>query len=145
MNGNLSSNFSKASKTIGRGIAMIMALIVVATLFTGANIAQAQDSWDPGEGEFGHDMMLPWRVGSFHYERGNFERALPYFEEAAANMPERVLEFDPNYAEIYFFIGATYTALGDEEAADAHFDLYLSYLPDHAEYVEAIIVGEIVS
>jgi tetratricopeptide (TPR) repeat protein len=68
------------------------------------------------------------KVGDFYYKRGNYDAAIPRYQDA--------IEFQPNLFAAYDALGRTYEKKGDKDRALAVYKDYIAKYPDSSKATE---------
>ncbi len=119
-------------------VAVAIIILVVMAAFVAPQNVEAQDLLDPGQGDPLGLVMVAYRVGSFYFETGDYEKAAEKFAEAIELTPVEVFQQIPEYSVLYWALVDAQVELGDTNGA---WDSYQSYLEVAGENADELFVA----
>ncbi len=125
---------------IGRRLWLAIAIIILVGVaaFVTPTGAKAQDLLDPGQGDPLGQVMVAYRVGSFYFETGDYQKAAEKFTEAIELTPIEVFQQLPEYSVLYWALVDAQLELGDTAGA---WDSYQSYLEVAGENADGLFTA----
>lgn len=119
-------------------VTMLLAAVFVLLLLLAPRTISASDSKsDPGAGEAFYDQMVAFRLGYYYYVTGEYDRAVDYYNQAIAGIPEEVFAKVDTFRCIYWYRGDAQLKAGQFDAA---LDSYRSYLELAGDQVNPAVV-----
>ncbi len=125
-----------------------LAFIIIVLLLTVAIAtptgAKAQDYLiDPGQGDPFGQVMVAYRIGSFYFETGDYEKATEKFAEAIELTPVEVFQQLPEYSVLYWALVDAQLELGDTAGAWDSYQSYLEVAGENADELFTTYVQEL--
>lgn len=126
------------AKRIGRNLTITISLVTFFVLFLmlAPQTMYAQDKADPGTVDAFYDQMIAYRLGHYYYVTGEYERAVDYYNQAIAGIPELILMRISSYRDLYWYKADAQLKAGQPDAALASYQYYLQLDGDDAREVE---------
>jgi tetratricopeptide (TPR) repeat protein len=123
-----------------RRILISVIFIVLATvLLLSTNPAQAQQAFEPGNGELFADTMVAFTLGKYYFIKEDYEKAVDYFTEAVESLPVEVYEHDATFANLYLYLGDAQEVAGLHDEALESYALYIEYSGDEVELEDIVL------
>ncbi len=127
---------------IGHKLTLTIALAVLVILFLllAPQKISASDKFDAGEADAFYDEMVAYRLGYYYYVTGEYERAVDYYNQAIAGIPEVVMIRMSCFRDLYWYRGDAQLKLEQPDAALGSYQYYLKLAGDQVNDVEISFV-----
>ncbi len=129
---------SSSAFLTGRKLTITVSLVTFFVLFLllVPQTIYADDKLDPGGADAFYDQMIAYRLGHYYYVTGEYERAVYYYDQAIAGIPELILAQISSFLDLYWYKGDAQLKAGLPDAALESYQYYLQLAGDQAKGAE---------